>query len=221
MCTIIFAQNYFMMISPQLENVLTVFREDISSLYRKHEKTFDLEGFHGRFHILRCLILADCLYRYYESKSISLDIDKSLYAILFHDAMREDNGKDYWELDSSVFCYKYLISAGFDNDFAYAVAKIILKDNDKCLEEQILYDVDVLDYNRFLFLPEELKRFKNHKVKFAGHYDISGCYDIEARNKITKLAQEMVIFSERLSVESDTNYLVEQFITFYLKVKPW
>jgi hypothetical protein len=209
------------MTSPQFNKAIRLFENEVYRIYKKHEENFDIESFHGRFHIIRCLILADCLYRYYETKSIELDIDKSFYAILFHDAMREDNGRDYWEHDSSVLCYKYLMRVGYDNDFAFSTAKIILKDNDKCLEEQILYDVDVLDYNRFLYLPEELKRFKNHKVKFAGHYDISGCYDIEARDKITKLAQEMVMFSEQLSVESETKHLIEQFITHYLKVKPW
>ena len=207
--------------SSQFNKAIRLFENEVYRIYKKHEENFDIESFHGRFHIIRCLLLADCIFRYYENKSIALDVDKSFYAILFHDAMREDNGKDYWEHESSLLCYKYLTGLGYNHDFAYATARMILKDNDNCLEEQIVFDVDVLDYNRFFILPEELKRFKNHKVKFAGHFDVSGCYDFEARNKLIRLAQDLVTFSEQLVVESDTNYLVEQFVTHYLKVKPW
>ncbi len=55
------------------------------SRYQKHEQTFDLESFNGRFHILRCLLLADCIHQYYENKALDLDIQKSYYAILFHE----------------------------------------------------------------------------------------------------------------------------------------
>ncbi len=92
------------MISPQFKNALTLFEKEVAMFYQKHEDTFDLESYHGRFHIIRCLMLADCIHRYYDSNLIPIVIDKSYFAILFHDIMREDNGVDLWELDSSITC---------------------------------------------------------------------------------------------------------------------
>jgi hypothetical protein len=54
------------MVSSQLNNALIIFKDEIASLYQKHEETFDLASFHGRFHILRCLLLADAIHQYYE-----------------------------------------------------------------------------------------------------------------------------------------------------------
>ena len=219
--TITFAQNYFKMIPPQLNNALAVFKEDIAPLYRKHEETFDLESHHGRFHIIRCLLLADSLYRYYESNAITLYIEKSFYAIMYHDAMRGDNGIDEWELDSAYCCYKYLRSKGYEHHFSSTISNIILKADDTNLEEQILYDVDVLDYNRFFYIPEEKHLFKDYKLKFGGLKDVSGCSDLEARNKMIQLAQDLVEFSETLDIETETNQLIKTLSEYYLKIKPW
>ena len=207
--------------SPQLENAINVFVEDIAPLYRKHEETFDSESLHGRFHIIRCLLLADSLYRYYESKSITIYIEKSYYAIMYHDAMRGDNGIDEWELDSAFCCYKYLRSKGYEHHFSLTTSNIIVKANDNNLEEQILYDVDVLDYNRFFYIPKEKHLFKDYKLKFAGPKDISGCSDLEARNKMIQLAQDLVEFSETLAIETETEQLINSVLDYYLKIKPW
>lgn len=220
-CTLTFAQNYFKMIPPQLNNAITIFKEDIASLYRKHEETFDIESHHGRFHIIRCLLLADSLYRFYESNSITIYIEKSYLAIMYHDAMRGDNGIDEWELDSAFCCYKYLRSKGFEHHFSHTTSNIILKANEANLEEQIFYDVDVLDYNRFFYIPEEKHLFKDYKLKFAGPNDVSGCIDIEARNKMIQLAQDLVEFSETLAIETETDELIKQLSKHYLKIKPW
>ena len=216
-----FAQNYFKMISPQLNNAITVFKEDIASIYRKHEETFDLESLHGRFHIIRCLLLADSLYRFYESNSISIYIEKSYLAIMYHDAMRGDNGIDEWELDSAYCCYKYLRSKGYEHHFSSTTSNIILKANETNLEEQILYDVDVLDYNRFFYIPEERHLFKDYKLKFGGPNDVSGCVDLEARKQMIQLAQDLVEFSETLAIEIETNQLIKRVSDYYLQIKPW
>ena len=215
------AKNYFTMKSPQLENALTIFREDIASLYRKHEETFDLESHHGRFHIIRCLLLADSLYRFYDSNSISIYIEKSYLAIMHHDAMRGDNGIDEWELDSAYCCYKYLRSKGYEHHFSHTTSNIILKANEANIEEQIFYDVDVLDYNRFFYMPEEKHLFKDYKLKFGGPNDISGCVDLEARKQMIQLAQDLVEFSETLAIETETERLINSVLQYYLKIKPW
>ncbi len=154
-CTLTFAQNYFKMISPQLNNAVTIFKEDIAPLYRKHEETFDIESHHGRFHVLRFLLLADCLNTNYESNSINIYIEKLYLAIMYHDAMRGDNGIDEWELDSAFCCYKYLRSKGYEHHFSSTTSNIILKANETNLEEQIFYDVDILDFNRFFYIPKK------------------------------------------------------------------
>lgn len=209
------------MISPQFKNALTLFEKEVAMFYQKHEDTFDLESYHGRFHIIRCLMLADCIHRYYDSKLILIAIDKSYFAILFHDIMREDNGVDLWELDSSITCLKFLLKNGYDNEFAIAASKIILKQNAKNLEEQVLYDVDVLDYNRFFSLPQERYLFENFRLKFAGPNDSGLLTDIESRSKLVLLAENLVIYCETLPFTLSTPDLVKIVLEYYLKIKPW
>ena len=111
----------------ELKKVLTIFENEVAIRYQKHEETFDLESFHGRFHIIRCLLLADTIHKYYTSNSINFDVEKSYYAILFHDIMREDNGIDLWEAESAKECLAFLKQKGFSKDYAFQTSKIILK----------------------------------------------------------------------------------------------
>lgn len=209
------------MISPQLQNTLTIFENDVAHRYQKHEQTFDLESFHGRFHILRCILLADCMHRYYDAKTLVLDIERSYYAILFHDIMRENNGVDLWEPQSAAECFSFLKQKGYHHEYALQTSKLILKANDTIFEEQVLYDVDVLDYNRFFFLPKERHLFKDFRLKFAGPKDNSKILDIEAREKIILVAQQLVIYCESLQVTISTNSLVKIVVDYYLQIKPW
>jgi hypothetical protein len=57
---------------------------------------------------------------------------------------------------------------GYSKEYAFQTSKLILKANDTIFEEQVLYDVDVLDYHRFFYLPEERHLFDDFKLKFAG-----------------------------------------------------
>jgi hypothetical protein len=207
--------------SQVFKNIITVFRNDVSIFYQRHESTFDLESFHGRFHIIRCLFLAECIYQYYYTKSVILDIEKSFYAILFHDICREDNGVDEWELDSAKECLKYLKNNAFSQEFALQASKIILKLGTKNIEEQILYDVDVLDYNRFFDLPSSKHLFKDYLLKFGGPNDVSGCLDEIARERIIVLAQKLVLFTEHLSVSINTDDLINEVEKYYMEIKPW
>lgn len=209
------------MVSIQLNNSLTLFKNGIANRYQKHEQTFDLGSFHGRFHIIRCLILADAMHQYYESKAIALDIEQSYYAILFHDIMRENNGEDLWEPQSAGECFTFLKQNGHSQEYALQTSKLILKANETNLEEQILYDVDVLDYNRFFYIPEERHLFKDYKLKFGGPNDVSGCVDLEARKQMIQLAQDLVEFSETLAIEIETDQLIKRVSDYYLQIKPW
>ena len=49
----------------KLDHFLKIFEDDVADYYQRHEETFDLESFHGRFNILRCLILVDTLDKFY------------------------------------------------------------------------------------------------------------------------------------------------------------
>ena len=209
------------MLSLKLINTLTVFNNDVANYYQKHEQTFDLESFHGRFHIIRCLLLADAMHQYYESKAIALDIEKSYYAILFHDSMRENNGDDLWEPQSAGECFTFLKQNGHSQEYALQTSKLILKTNKTTFEEQILYDVDVLDYHRFFYLPEERHLFEDFRLKFAGPNDIKSQTDIEAREKIILLAQQLVKFCETVPVSTETTTLVKLVLDYYLQIKPW
>lgn len=204
-----------------LNSALLLFHDDIAQHYRKHEETFDLESFHGRFHIIRCLILADLICNYYISKSIHVNVSKTFIAVLFHDIAREDNGIDLWEKDSAIRCFDYLVNKGFEHDFAFQTSKIILKSNLQTIEEQILYDVDVLDYNRFFLLPVERDFFDNYRLLFADYKDITSIIDEAARKKIIEFSQQLIMLSYYLSVEIDTANLVAKMNEYYTEFKPW
>ena len=208
------------MVSLQLNNSLNFFKNGIANRYQKHEQTFDLESFHGRFHIIRCLLLADAMHQYYESKAIALDIEQSYYAILFHDIMRENNGEDLWEPQSAGECFTFLKQNGYSQEYALQTSKLILKANDTIFEEQILYDVDVLDYHRFFYLPEERHFFEDFRLKFAGPNDIKIQTDIQAREKIILLAQQLVKCCETVPVSTETTTLVKLVLDYYLQIKP-
>ncbi len=133
--------------SEKLHFFITIFEKEIAPYYQAHEQTFDLESFHGRFHILRCLFLVDKLDRFYRSVGLNYDVDRAYYAVLFHDIARQGNGWDEWEEDSAERCYSYLLSIGKSEEEARSISQLILKEKPFTLEGQILYDVDVLEDN--------------------------------------------------------------------------
>lgn len=135
--------------------------------------------------------------------------------------MREDNGIDLWEPQSAVECFKFLKQMGYLEAYALEASKMILKTNNFNLEEQILYDVDVLDYHRFFSLPQERHLFHDFKLKFAGPNDVSKQVDIEARKKIILLAEQLVRHSETITISVSTNELIAILLAYYLKIKPW
>jgi hypothetical protein len=202
----------------KLNHFLKIFEKDVAPYYQHHEATFDLESFHGRFHILRCLLLVDSLDKFYSSKNIKLDIDKSYYAVLFHDIAREGNGYDEWELESSETCFDYLKKEGFTIQGANEISRLILKETPFTLEGQILYDVDVLDYNRFFWFPQEENLFDQSKLFVASENDCTKINDEEFRIEIIKKAQALVIFTENISINISTNDIINKVHSFYLEI---
>lgn len=204
-----------------LDNILNIFKNKVAPRYRNHELSFDLESYHGRFHILRCLILADSIYCYYSYNHKKVDIERSLYAILFHDIMRQNNGTDIWESESAHECFTFLKNIGLSDDYASQTSELILKNNSNSIEEQILYDVDVLDYQRFFYLPDDRHLFEDYRLKFAGSNDIFGIDDLKARTKIIRLSEKLVIFTSTIPVSISTDDLVSLVVDYYNNIKPW
>jgi hypothetical protein len=197
------------------EETLNVFDQDIASIYEKHENTFDLESFHGRFHILRCLFLANTIMEFYIINDISVDSKKVFYSIMFHDIAREDNGFDYWEKHSALKCFDYMVKKGFTRQYAYQTSSLILKRKPFSIEGQILYDVDVLDYYRFFTLPQQHHLFNESKLFFGSLNDISGFLDYYVRRKLMVIAYELAFHSEKISIHKTTNELIDDFTVFY------
>ena len=202
----------------QLLHYLTIFKKDVAQHYRKHEETFDLESFHGRFHIIRCLVLIDKIDQFYISKGISLDVHAVYYAILFHDIAREGNGYDEWEEQSATKCYNYLIAQNKTDEEAFEISRLILKEFPLKIEGQIVYDVDVLDYNRFFWLPEEESLFDKKRLRVASKNDVSGIEDEIFRTEIIKVAQQLVMFSEKLPISISTEELTRKMYEYYLSL---
>jgi hypothetical protein len=204
-------------LSLKLDYFLKVFENDISPFYEKHEQTFDLESFHGRFHILRCLFLVDKLDRFYTSFGLQYDVDKAYYSVLFHDIAREGNGIDEWEEQSATRCYAYLISIGKSEEDALAISRLILKEKPFTLEGQILYDVDVLDYNRFFTFPFYRHLFDEKRLLVGSEKDCVGIVELGFRRHIIRFAQDMVSYSEKIPVETSTSELMKQYLIFYTR----
>lgn len=205
-------------LSKKLELFLQIFENDVAPFYEKHEQTFDLESFHGRFHILRCLFLVDKLDHFYLSLGLTYDIDRAYYAVLFHDIARQGNGWDEWEEDSAERCYTYLFSKGKSEEEARSISQLILKEKPFTLEGQILYDVDVLDYNRFFALPFQCNFFDEKRLIVGSERDCSGIIEPGFRKHLIYVAQQLVIMTEVISVNTTTPDLIKQFVEIYYQL---
>ena len=201
--------------SEKLQLFITIFEKDIAPYYQAHEQTFDLESFHGRFHILRCLFLVDKLDRFYRSVGLNYDVDRAYYAVLFHDIARQGNGWDEWEEESSKRCYTYLLENGKPEEEARSISQLILKETPFTLEGQMLYDVDVLDYNRFFALPFQRDFFDEKRLIVGSDRDCTGIVEPGFRRHVIDYAQKLVKATEVISVKTSTTELIKQFLTIY------
>lgn len=187
----------------------TRFQKDILPLYKAHENSFDTIGLHGRRHISRAVFWAEWMLRFYTRHLlIPLDVEAVRYAVAFHDAGRQGNGKDIWEADSAQLCYNYLIKLGKDTKYAHSVANLIVhKEKDL---GQIVQDADVLEYMRMLCNEQEgIKNFKKEKLQFLSPQDChlnddsfaiqyNPTYLITYREKMIASAWEVIYQSETL-----------------------
>jgi len=208
-------------ISEELQNAFSFFLKNVSNYYLEHERTFDLESFHGRFHILRCLCLADSIINKYKENAININVEKTFYAIMFHDSCRKDNGVDLWEEESKQLCKRELISINKTDIYAEETANLILKPIPFSIEGQILYDVDVLDYHRFFWIPEEQNCFDNNKLLFCSYNDTVQLFNTSDRKAIIQLARDLVRETQSVPIKISTCQLIELITQLYLKYQPW
>jgi hypothetical protein len=201
--------------SEKLHFFLSIFEKEIAPFYQAHEQTFDLESFHGRFHILRCLFLVDKLDRFYRSVGLNYDVDRAYYAVLFHDIARQGNGWDEWEEESAQRCFSYLEGVGKSEEEANNTSRLILKETPFCLEGQLLYDVDVLDYNRFFALPFQRDYFDQTRLIVGSERDCTSIIEPGFRQHIIDYAQKLVQETEVIPVKTSTSELIKQFWTIY------
>lgn len=133
----------------QWQQFITHLQTDILPIYTRHEDKFDYPRIHGRLHICRSIVLAECMATLY-SQFLEVDRFAIRYAIAFHDSGRQGNGIDIWEADSAANCYSYLQQKLLiDEPRAEYISKFIVK-KDKLVDinNQITHDADVLEIMR-------------------------------------------------------------------------
>ena len=153
-------------------NFIDEYTHKILPIYENHEQTFDFVGLHGRRHLTRSLIFAEILGRFYFLMGEkSIDFDGIRIAVSYHDSGREGNGTDYWESESSENCRNYLIDNGKTEAYANKISSMILqkKGDIKIREEQIVYDVDVIEIIRVFSSREN---FRKKELFFLGENNL-------------------------------------------------
>ena len=128
-------------------NFVEDFSKNILPIYENHEKTFDNIGIHGRLHISRSLIFAEFMARFYNTLKMNVDFNAIRYAVAFHDSGRQANGIDRWENNSFDLCYLHLIK-NYYSDYSKYIASLILKNQISDINNDIVYDADVLEIMR-------------------------------------------------------------------------
>jgi hypothetical protein len=148
----------------QWQSFVTALQTDILPIYAQHEKSFDQEQIHGRLHICRSLVLAECMATLYSS-FVEIDRNAIRYAVAFHDSGRRGNGVDIWEPASAVNCFKYLRDrCSLDQIKAESIARYIIKKGAPVdIHQQISNDADTLEIMRLT----KLEGFKPMLLAFG------------------------------------------------------
>lgn len=198
-----------------LNQVWEDFEKSISPFYEQHERTFDLESFHGRFHIIRCLLLSHYLIDKYQKEGVEVDSPQVYYSVAFHDIARQDNGIDIWERESASRCRSFLVySKSWNKELANRTSELILKKNPFSIEGQILYDVDVLDYNRFFISEDEKELFDESRLICFGNLDPFKD-NPKHRSEAINLSRYLVDQSFNIPIKTDTNNLISVMKAIY------
>lgn len=176
---------------------------DILPIYARHEEEFDFPQIHGRLHICRSLILAECMATLYRPFG-AVDPFAIRYAIAFHDSGRQGNGRDIWEPDSAANCYAYLTE-----QLAVAVPRaefisqyIVKTDAIADINEQITHDADVLEIMRIT----GIDYFKPDFLRFG--QDVPALATL--RDTLIKEAWQLISLTEQLKTRlTPATYLAD------------
>jgi hypothetical protein len=189
------------------EEFIVDLQKDILPIYLRHEIAFDPQGVHGRMHICRSVIFAECMARYYH-RVFEAEID--FYAIrtatAMHDSGRRANGVDYWEGDSVDNCRRHVRSrCALPEESGYAdyVAGLIKKDGEKDVRHRTVYDADVLEIMRPCCGHGGLAGFKPEFLHFGSAKDslfINNPSLAPLRQALIREAWNWIVETERLKL---------------------
>lgn len=178
---------------------------DILPIYAQHEDEFDYPRIHGRLHICRSIVLAECMATLY-SQFVEIDRFAIRYAIAFHDSARQDNGVDIWEPVSAENCFNYLRrTLGIDEAYARYVSQIVVKQEiPQNINQQIADDADTLEIMRLT------KRvgFKPSHLHFG--QSIPELYQL--RETLINEAWQLIDITEQIKGRLSSNSYLEDLI---------
>lgn len=167
------------------------FSRNIIPIYQNHEDTFDYFGIHGKLHISRSIIFAEFMARfYYKELNKDINFDAIRYAVAFHDSGRQGNGIDIWENDSSKKCFWYLMKKR--SEYAKYSASLISKKKNDDINNDIVYDADVLEIMRPCCGHGERDGFNSNFLRFLKE---NNDYQ-EVRNNLIEESWKLIEYTE-------------------------
>lgn len=141
---------------------------------------------------------------------------------LLHDAMREDDGDDHWDLDSARYCFTYMLNIGATREEAIQMAEVIAnKDGEgyrfreiwekvggfnKTILQKLLHDADCLDVIRVRqkFLVKNLDFFLDIACQNPRALRELAEIVIEVRRLIFLMGNGMFLFSKNIAESFST-----------------
>lgn len=169
-------------------------------IYLRHEQSFDMYSIHGRMHICRNLIFSETMLRYYLSETHQTpNPDEVRYAVAFHDAGRQGNGRDLWEADSAKLCEEYLMKMGWTQADSNRASSHITKSEERwTLEKRIVHDADILDIMRPICGHGGRAGFRERILNFLGPKDAPGVRNELVRSQLIEEAWRFIQITENL-----------------------
>jgi hypothetical protein len=140
--------------------------------YAKQVETMQIipRGIHGAMHSTRVTLFSLMLKELYAIAGKALSVPTHLLAIAagFHDAARQDEGKDYWDRQSAKLLEEYLINKKASSEeiaiLTHALAEKDPKDDKfTTIEQQIVNGADTLEIVRVL---SDKKEFNKNRLPF-------------------------------------------------------
>lgn len=191
-------------------------QERILPSYQSHEQHFDWSGIHGRMHICRALIFAEAMGRAYLDKAENVDFFAIRRAVAFHDAGRQGNGPDLWEMQSRQLCWDYVgkFYSGEEEGYAEYIGQLIIKGGENDLAYGVVHDSDVLEIMRPCCGHGGINAFRQGALRFAGKRDpLASRFDDpeDMRQQLINDAWNFIVATEKIkqNLNGSKNYLAD------------